>query len=206
MIQIAYISSSSQPMSTEALLALLQQCLKNNSQLAVTGMLMYGNGTFLQVLEGDEKTVDALVGKIGKDPRHSGVQILHRKPIERREYNDWSMAFKRVSDDELQHIEGLNDFGARDFNVDFLRLNASAVDKLISHFRAPHWDPLIRELDASEKAIKHLSKVLAQARGRIDIAGLVLESVVDASRAGGLNETHVRLCESALESLRSKRS
>ena len=205
MIQIAYISSSIQPMATDALLTLLQQCLTNNLRQAITGMLMYGNGTFLQVLEGDEKSVAALVDKIGKDSRHSGIAILHRKSIERREYRDWSMAFKRVSEEALQHIEGLHDFGAHDFNIDYLRVNTSVVEKLMNHFRAPHWDPLIRELDAKEKVIEHLSKVLAQARGRIDIASLVLESVVNASRAGDLNENHIRLYESALDSLRSVR-
>ena len=61
MIQVAYVSRAVQPMSSEDLLRLLQQCRANNSELGITGMLVYGNGTFLQVLEGEVGAVDKLV-------------------------------------------------------------------------------------------------------------------------------------------------
>jgi hypothetical protein len=202
MIQISYISSAAEPLSTEQLLALLQQCLANNAGKGVTGMLLYGNATFLQVLEGEEKVVDALYDRIQKDPRHSRVQFLHRRTIERRQYADWSMGFKKVSDEELRHIEGLRDFTAKDFNSDFLSQNAAVVDSLIDHYRAPYWDPLVRELDEKEKVIEHLNKVLAHTRGCAEIASLVLESVAEASRKGSLSEGHVRLCGLALDALR----
>ena len=60
-------------MSTEQLLELLKQCL--NPASGVTGMLLYGNGTFLQALEGDEKVVADLYGKIEKDSRHIDVKM-----------------------------------------------------------------------------------------------------------------------------------
>ena len=53
MIQISYLSRASEAMSAEALLALLMQSRKNNVARNLTGMLLYGNGTFLQVIEGD---------------------------------------------------------------------------------------------------------------------------------------------------------
>jgi len=108
MIQVSYISSVTEPMSTQDLLTLLQECRENNAGNGVTGMLLYGNATFLQVLEGEEKVIDDLVEKIRKDQRHTNLQILHRRPIQRRQYSDWSMGFKRVSDKELQRVEGLS--------------------------------------------------------------------------------------------------
>ncbi|NJL69398.1 MAG: BLUF domain-containing protein [Microcoleus sp. SM1_3_4] len=105
MIQITYISCATEPMSAEKLLELLQQCLKNNARNGVTGMLLYGNETFLQALEGDEKAVDDLFEKIRIDPRHSHIQILKRKSIECRQYSDWRMGFKRISDQEINQIE-----------------------------------------------------------------------------------------------------
>ena len=63
----------------------------------VTGMLFYGNGTFLQVIEGEATTVDELVGKIARDPRHEDIRILSRKAIEHREHPDWSMGFEQVT-------------------------------------------------------------------------------------------------------------
>ena len=202
MIQITYISHATEPMSAEQLIALLQQCLTNNVSNGVTGMLLYGNDTFLQALEGDEKAVDDLVEKIRKDPRHTNIQFLHRRTIERRQYSEWSMGFKRVSDSELQQIEGLRNFGERDFNFEYLLQHDNVVEVLMDHYRKPYWDPLVRELDAKEKVVEHLKKALTHTRGCVEVASLMLESVVDAGRKGSLNEGHLRLCESALNSLR----
>lgn len=205
MIQIVYISSAVAPWSTEQLLELLQQCLKNNSARGVTGMLLYGEDTFLQALEGDDAVIDTLIEKIARDPRHAKIQLLHRRPIERRQYADWSMGFKRISERELTGIPGLKDFGAKDFNFDYLVRNEGIVDALMDHYRVPHWDPLVRELDAKDKVIEHLKQALLQTRGSVDIATLVLESIADAGKAGTLSDRHMRLCESALAELRGDR-
>ena len=55
MIQITYLSTATDPMPSQDLLSLLKECRENNAGCGVTGMLLYCNGTFLQVLEGDEK-------------------------------------------------------------------------------------------------------------------------------------------------------
>lgn len=135
MIQILYISSATQPWSTQDLLGLLEECREKNAGVGVTGMLLYGNGTFLQVLEGDEKVVDDLYERIREDPRHDNLQILHRRPIERRQYSDWSMGFKRLSDRELKGVEGLRDFRESDFTPAYLLRHGDIVDSLMEHFR-----------------------------------------------------------------------
>ena len=50
MIQTSYIGTASKPMSNETLLGLLKECRENNAGNGITGMLRYGNGTFLRVL------------------------------------------------------------------------------------------------------------------------------------------------------------
>jgi hypothetical protein len=202
MIQTAYVSRAAETMTQEALLSLLKQCLANNEASGVTGMLLYGNDTFLQVLEGEEAALDRLVDRIRNDPRHAKIHFLYRKPLERRQYSDWTMGFKRVSAQGLQTIEGLPQFGAKDFNIDYLIENEAVVETLVDHFRAPHWDPLIRELDAKDKVIEYLRKTLSHMRGCIEIASFVLENVAQASRSGQLDEEQLRLCESALDTLR----
>jgi hypothetical protein len=202
MIQTAYVSRAAEAMTQESLLSLLQQCLANNEASGVTGMLLYGNDTFLQVLEGEEAVVDAVIDKIRKDPRHSKIHFLYRKPLQHRQYADWSMGFKRVSAQGLTAGGGLSEFGAKDFNFDYLIEHEAVVETLMEHFRVPHWDPLIRELDAKDKVIEHLKKALSHTRGCIEIASFVLESLAEASRSGRLDEQHLRLCESALDTLR----
>jgi DNA polymerase II small subunit/DNA polymerase delta subunit B len=200
MIQIAYISTATQPMTTEQLIALLQQSFNNNTASGVTGMMLYGNATFLQALEGEEKVVDALYDKISKDKRHSNIIFLHRKAIERRQYDDWTMAFKRVSDKELQGIEGLRDFTETNFNSEYLTQNTAVAENLMNHFSS--WNPLLRELEEKEQHINSLKKSLAHARSCIEVAGLVLESIADAGSSNSLSERHLRLCEFAQETLR----
>lgn len=202
MIQLSYVSSAATEMSPSELLKLLQQCLKNNPPLGVTGMLLYGNGTFLQTIEGDDAVIDQLVDRIAKDPRHTKLQFFSRKPIERRQYSEWSMGFKRISDQELGQIEGLKSFGMQDFNFDNLMKNDAVVETLMEHYRAPHWDPLVRELEAQDKVIEHLKGVLMRMRGAMQISSMVLESVADAGVNGTLSEEHKRLCDTALQALK----
>jgi len=135
MIQISYISSATAPMSTEDLLVLLRQCRENNAGRGVTGMLLYANGTFLQVLEGPDQVIDDLVEIIKKDSRHTNIKMLYRKPIERRQYSDWSMGFKRLSDQDLKDVEGLRLFGQKDFNPEYLAQHNTVVQSLMNHYR-----------------------------------------------------------------------
>jgi len=204
MIQISYISQAAAPMSSEDLLSLLMQCRRNNVAREITGMLLFANGTFLQVVEGDDRVVDELVAVIGKDPRHHSVQMLSRRAIEARQYADWSMGFERVTSESFKAIEGLRDFSEKDFNFATLASSQSMVEGLMEHYRVSHWDPLVREIDAKDKVIEHLRVALVQSRGRAEVASLVLESVIAAANDGGVKADHLRMCESALALMRPK--
>lgn len=203
MIQISYLSKSVRDLAAGELLALLQQCQKNNSANGITGVLFYGNGTFLQALEGEAAAVEPLVEKISRDPRHSEVRILSRKTIETRQYGDWSMAFEAVTDAALRDIVGLKGVMAADFTPAMLATRHDVVDTLMERFRAPHWDPLVRELDAKDKVIAHLRQELVQQRGRASFAALVVQTLADAARDGVVSEQHLRLSDWALEKLRA---
>ena len=174
MIQISYISSAKEPWSTQELLGLLQKCRESNAGNGVTGMLLYGNETFLQVLEGEEKAIDALVERISNDPRHTNFQILHRRTIQRRQYSDWSMGFKRVSDTELQHVEGLRDFGEKDFNPEFLVQHTTVVQSLMDHFRNKRFRAIGQSelgLDEGDPMINVLHRII---RGAVRVLAVLM--------------------------------
>ncbi len=205
MIQLTYMSSAREPLSTSQLLGLLETCLTRNTQAGVTGMMLYGNGTFLQALEGEDAVIDALYDKIARDHRHTDVRLLKRAPIAERQYDAWTMGFQRVSDQDLHKIEGLADFALGDFNPGYLLEHPAIVDSIQKHYGSPDfpsWDPLWRELDEKETYIKHLHKALAHARGCLDIASLVLESVAEAAHAGRIDADHARMCDLALSQMR----
>ena len=165
-IQISYISSATEPWSTQEVLGLLQKRRENNAGSGVTGMLLYGNETFLQVLEGEEKAIDDLVDRICNDPRHTNLQILYRRKIQRRQYSDWSMGFNRVSDKELQQVEGLRDFGEKDFNPEFLVQRTAVVQSLMDHFRNKRYRATGQSelgLDEGDPMINVLHRIIRRA-------------------------------------------
>jgi hypothetical protein len=202
MIRITYLSQATSTLAPDALLALVTQCHRNNPGRGLTGMLLFGNGTFLQSLEGEDAVVDALITKIESDPRHTGMKILRRETISVRQYADWSMGFEQVTDETLAAIPGLRNLGLRDFTAEYLGSHGDVVDTLLERHRAPHWDPLIRELDARDKLIADLRRELTNARNDHQMAALVLDTVIEAVRKGGLDEAHLEICRATSRALR----
>ena len=80
----------------------------NNKLADVTGLLVYVDGQFLQVLEGEQEVVSALLEKISKDRRHKDVQVVYKTGIERRTFNAWLMAYVSPSPKELATWAGLS--------------------------------------------------------------------------------------------------
>lgn len=202
MIRVTYISQVSSPLSADGLLTLLNQCHRNNTAKGLTGMLLFGNGTFLQSLEGEKAVVDPLIERIGRDTRHRDMKILRRAEIIDRQYTDWSMGFERVTEATLAEIPSLRNLGLRNFNPDYLSEHGEVVDTLLERHRAPHWDPLVRELEARDKLIKDLRFELSGARNDVEMAALVLETVIEVAKEGRLDEAHLDICRSTLRSLR----
>jgi hypothetical protein len=63
-------------MTSSDLSRLLEECREYNAAHGVTGMLLYSNETFVQVLEGDDRVIDELLDHIEEDPRHTYIKSL----------------------------------------------------------------------------------------------------------------------------------
>lgn len=58
----------------------------------VTGVLVYTGSFFAQILEGAQETIDPLIARILKDPRHvDGRVLLSKVGLAQRTFGDWSM-------------------------------------------------------------------------------------------------------------------
>jgi len=93
MYYMLYISTAVKPMNYDDFSALLQQCRDSNHKRGITGMLLYQNGTFMQMIEGEKQVVLDLFDEILKDDRHTGVHTVLTGDIEKRNFEDWSMGF-----------------------------------------------------------------------------------------------------------------
>jgi len=110
LMHLIYASKATVDFSDNDLVELLKKARKNNHSLDVTGMLLFDNGSFLQVLEGEEETVNMLFKEISKDERHENIVKIINEAIPERQFNDWSMGYASISRSELEKIEGMNDF------------------------------------------------------------------------------------------------
>jgi hypothetical protein len=57
----------------------------------VTSCLWFGPGCFVQVLEGEEGVLDALMERITSDPRHGNIHILSRSTAALRLFDGWPL-------------------------------------------------------------------------------------------------------------------
>ena len=89
--QLVYVSTATQPMSARANEELADAAKARNTELAVTGVLLYSNSHYLQFLEGSRHNVGGLFEVIRNDSRHHDVYVLRRQFIPQRQFSDWRM-------------------------------------------------------------------------------------------------------------------
>jgi hypothetical protein len=110
LISLVYLSQAVVPFSKRDLADLLAKSRANNSTLGVTGMLLYKQGNFLQVLEGEREKVLALYQKIVKDFRHRRVTSLSSGKISQRDFPDCTMGFRDLGSADAARIPGFSPF------------------------------------------------------------------------------------------------
>ena len=97
LIAAIYVSSAHRPLREDEILEILRVARHKNEHLCITGLLLYREGNFLQVLEGPASSVDAVLDTIERDSRHHGMIVLSHSNIEERQFSDWRMAFRAIS-------------------------------------------------------------------------------------------------------------
>jgi hypothetical protein len=103
MHQVIYLSQATVPFDEAQLRQLLEQAQSFNARHGLTGILLYGQDQFFQVLEGEREVVHKLYERIQQDPRHRDVTTFADRQISKPSFTDWSMAFQALP--PLQFIE-----------------------------------------------------------------------------------------------------
>lgn len=106
MYHLIYVSYATHPFTEDDLKALLISARRRNHQRTITGMLIHLNDRFIQVLEGEEEEVKKIMSTIEIDPRHKKISILLEGRTEERVFQNWTMGFKRLGEDEFKSISG----------------------------------------------------------------------------------------------------
>jgi len=90
-IRLLYSSEAQEGLVYRDFISIMEKAAETNRERAVTGMLCYGGGQFLQALEGERRIVNALYHYIATDPRHVHCQLLTVDEISSRDFAEWSM-------------------------------------------------------------------------------------------------------------------
>lgn len=110
MISLTYLSLATAPLDREGVIHLLAQARELNAEAEVTGMLLYADEQFIQVLEGDRADVEATMDRIRRDSRHRDVDVTLVEEIEARRFPTWSMGFRALDAAEVADLRGWTDF------------------------------------------------------------------------------------------------
>ncbi|MCH9675240.1 MAG: BLUF domain-containing protein [Gammaproteobacteria bacterium] len=135
LISVVYISTANSDFSDGQLKGLLETARHNNAALDLTGMLLYHDRTFIQVLEGPEEHVAKMYEKIGADPRHHGIVQLLRRDIGAREFDTWAMGFESISRTQLESSPDWVGLRGWDGSGSFLA-EPGMAHRLLVHFHA----------------------------------------------------------------------
>jgi len=98
--RLIYFSGETRRLNPNELSDLLIESRGNNKEANITGILVYREGIYIQVLEGAEADVRKLYGEIRKDPRHTRILTISEEWATDREFASWSMAFRQSASDQ----------------------------------------------------------------------------------------------------------
>lgn len=135
LIQLIYASSAVQLFTEQHLIALLDKSRENNRRRNITGMLLYRDGNFLQVLEGEAAQVDALYKIIAADPRHKSVMLISRREVHDRIFPEWEMGFNNVTEADMKNYPGFTEFLRTPFTPEYLAAHPSRARVFLETFR-----------------------------------------------------------------------
>ena len=110
--------------SEEDVTDIINASVRNNPSKEITGCLLEGKNSFLQILEGPSNTIQTLYKTISEDSRHINVKSLCNELSETRLFSDWSM--RR---DNYNHIE----WSDATFNAgNFLSISADTAKNIFT--------------------------------------------------------------------------
>ena len=119
--QVIYVSEKTDTTS-DSLTDIYDISQKNNSESGISGCLLIGSNSYLQILEGPDSAVENLYSKIEVDSRHKKVKKLFEQHIEDILFSYDSMKFAPFNNVE---------WGNKEFDAgNFQNINSASAVKV----------------------------------------------------------------------------
>ena len=93
LVELSYLSEAVSDMSFLGLMRLLESARAFNQTNGISGILLYDNQQFGQIIEGERASVMKAWKRIQEDKRHHRVELLEIREISERSYQDWLLRF-----------------------------------------------------------------------------------------------------------------
>ena len=93
LVELSYLSEAVSDMSFLGLMRLLEAARAYNLKNGVTGILLYDNQQFGQIIEGERTNVMKVWKRIQDDKRHHRIELLEIREISERSFPDWLLRF-----------------------------------------------------------------------------------------------------------------
>jgi len=148
LLSLVYASQAVVGFDLRALEALLEHARASNEAAGVTGLLLFKDHRFLQLLEGPESAVREKMRLIVEDARHHEVTVLLEEHVPARQFPEWTMGY--AADDTLRHAD-VPGYRTTFDDIDFIPDDyqhgpaVAALRELIRWFRAQIPDDDIRD-------------------------------------------------------------
>lgn len=110
--RVIYLSSAVGVLRADELDRIFLRSRAANGNAGITGLLLFCDGTFLQMLEGPAAGVASLMQKIRRDKRHTGMTIVHSGPCAARTFPDAALHYvapRNLTPGEKQAFVDLKD-------------------------------------------------------------------------------------------------
>ena len=134
--QVIYTSYLKTPFNECDFFTQLTLSQRSNAQNNITGMLFYGSGKYIQLIEGPRNAVTQLMGNIHQDERHYDIEVIADMPVSDRSFADRSMDYHMFADNELEQMIGFDD-------IKHNSLAAPRIIKLLKLFGNAASDPAL---------------------------------------------------------------
>ena len=93
LVELSYLSEALSDMSFLGLMRLLESARAFNQKNGITGILLYDNQQFGQIIEGERASIMKVWKRIQEDRRHHRIELLEIREITERDFPDWLLRF-----------------------------------------------------------------------------------------------------------------
>lgn len=135
MYQIIFGGQALTPFTRDDLEELLRKSREKNRLLKISGLMIYKDSSFIQVLEGPDQAVRDLYATIEMDFRLTTVACLSSKPVVEREFGERTLGFCNISALTQEERPDLAAFLAEVMSPDTLAKKPGRARELLEAFR-----------------------------------------------------------------------